>query len=370
MELLTVFSATPVSFHRYSSMSSRRITHAVPIFEKDTRRPIHIRIGSNPSIIIVPYGFFMGIGFAALVFVSLTFGAPSHHGFKSLSYALNLTLFSAVLFARLLSIIMEDGVAMIITRPVPTLLRPGFWLHGGIFGAAAGASLAWKLGHVESFSMFSGSLAVGLPLYETFSRIGCHTYGCCYGRVAELSNNDSFTSQTLWRLLPFPAVRYSHPTHYAVTRLNPSLLDKPLVPIQLISAALFLLLFLFVSLPIVCITTVELAGSTTLVCHAAVRLITEAYRADYRGQEGRRLSMTGKMALIQALAGVVWLFCSLKVAWQPHYGEQHVGSPYMLGGVQERVQKSVFAVAFGIAVYGVHIGEVGAWAITQGKEQR
>lgn len=321
-------------------------------------RPIHFRIGTNPSIIIVPYGLFMGIGFAALVFISLTIGASSQEGLERLSSALNLTLVSAVAFARLLSIVMENDMAELRTQPLRTILRPGFWLHGGLFGATVGALLAYKLGYVENFPLFAASLAIGLPLYEAFSRIGCHTYGCCYGRVAESSDRIA-QPRALWRLLPYPAIRYSHPSHYAATRINPSLLHKPLIPIQLISATLFFLLFIGISLPIARYTTVELAGAATLVCHAATRLITETYRADYRGREGWWLSTTGKLALIQASSGMAWLV-SILLAEEGVRVASHLGQFGWLSN-QGRVRRSLFAAALGMLVYGIHVGEIGSW---------
>ena len=101
--------------------------------------------------------------------MSLAFDTPSHNDARSLSYALYFTLLSTILFAHLLSIIMEDSVASIMTQPV--YMSPGFWLHGELLDAIAGALLAWKLSYVKDFSMFVGSLMMGLLLYEMFLRI-------------------------------------------------------------------------------------------------------------------------------------------------------------------------------------------------------
>jgi prolipoprotein diacylglyceryltransferase len=357
--------------NRYRAHTPSDVSHLKPVTsqllqvpadpKQEWSRPVQLRIGRNPPIIIIPYGLFMGIGFAALVLVSLSIGAPSDQGLEDLSFALNLTLVYAVLCARLLSITMDDGFSALVSCPIRTLLRPGFWLHGGLFGATAGAVFAYKLGYVHDFPVFVGSLAIGLPLYETFSRIGCHTYGCCYGRVAD----HAVQSGTLWRLFPYPPVRYSHPTDYAATRANPRLLHQPLIPIQLISATLFLLLFLGIALPLAHYTSVEVAGATTLICHAGLRVITEAYRADYRGREGQWLSVTGKMALVQAKGAMAWLVSSLTAhggMQRTRWLEQLEPSNFL---AKERLLGPLFAATLGVVVYGVHVGDIGSWVETK-----
>lgn len=243
---------------------------------------------------------------------------------------------------------MEDGLERLLAHPFRTIFRPGFWLHGGLLGAAFGAVVAQQLGYVPSLPLFAASLAVGLPLYETFSRIGCHTYGCCYGPRASASVHP------LWRLFPFPAATYDHLTDYAVTRLEPKLLGQPLVPIQLISAALFFLLFACVSLPLAIYTTPQLAGAATLVCHAAVRLGTETCRADYRG--GGAVSATGKMAFVQAAGAAMWLAYVLCV------GSSTVVELDLHDILSvERWQTCAMAAVLGIVAYGVHVDEIGTW---------
>ncbi|KAJ7075736.1 hypothetical protein B0H15DRAFT_649864 [Mycena belliarum] len=208
-------------------------------------RSAHLRIPMRPVVIIVPYGAFMGLGFAALVFTTLTIAPGSREESALLSHALRITILLAIFFARAFSLVMEDGMARLRVQPLRTIFRPGFWLHGGLFGAGVGALVAQMAGYVPDFRLFAASLAVGLPVYEMFSRIGCHSYGCCYGCPVEPIQGlpSSPRSRLLWRAFPYSAVTYDHPTDYAVTRAEPRLLRQPLIPIQLISATLFLLLF-------------------------------------------------------------------------------------------------------------------------------
>ncbi|KAJ7775664.1 hypothetical protein DFH07DRAFT_952055 [Mycena maculata] len=276
----------------------------------------------------------MGMGFAALVFTAFTRSSQSPAETGSLKVALHITLVAAIAGARLLSIIMDDGLVRLRSHPLRTIFRPGFWLHGGLFGAAGGVVFTYWLGHVPDLPRFAASLAVGLPIYEAFSRIGCHTYGCCYGRCAA-----SPPKHPLWRLFPFAPVRYDHPRDYAATRLEPQLLGQPLIPIQLISAMLFLFLFACVSLPLALCTMAQLAGATTLGLHAAWGL-----------------SFTGRLALVQAAGSAVWLARILRTTSSMPVSLD-VGD--MLAG--ERLETCAAAALVGIIAYGIHVDEIGTW---------
>ncbi|KAJ7277547.1 hypothetical protein C8J57DRAFT_187026 [Mycena rebaudengoi] len=343
LSLYALFCAAYV-FRQCRSLRARNLSRPtspshIPIeLDGPTPRSAHIRIPSKPPVIIVPYGALMGAGFAALTFTSLTIATTSRGESILLSHALILTLGAAIFSARVFSIVMEDGFNTLI---------------------AVGAIIAWQMGYVPDFPLFASSLAVGLPLYETFSRVGCHTYGCCYGcSVISIPGIPSATrSRLLWRMFPLAAVTYDHPTDYAVTRAEPKLLGQPLIPIQLISAALFLLQFLCISLPLAVYCSPLLSGAVTLVLHSAIRLIIETCRADYRGTRTRWLSTTGKIAVTQAamamtaVAYLVW-------ARIPHATVFAEWSTVLEDG---RLPTCITAMAMGIVVYGVHVEEIGKW---------
>ncbi|KAJ6544375.1 hypothetical protein B0H19DRAFT_1267650 [Mycena capillaripes] len=132
-------------FRQYCSIRDHRLSRPpspshIPIeLDGPSPRSVHLRIPTKPVIIVVPYGVLMGLGFAALVFTSLTIAPTSREESVLLSQALRITLFSAIFFARVFSLFMEDGIAQLIAHPLRTIFRPGFWLHGGLFGAAVGA---------------------------------------------------------------------------------------------------------------------------------------------------------------------------------------------------------------------------------------
>ncbi|KAF7354588.1 Phosphatidylglycerol--prolipoprotein diacylglyceryl transferase [Mycena sanguinolenta] len=363
LSLYTAFCAVYV-FRQCSNIRARRLSRPpspshIPIeLDGPPPRSIHLRISTRPEIILVPYGVLMGLGFAALVFTSLTIAPASKEESALLSRALGITIISAIFFARVFSLVMEDGVLKLVKQPIRTVFRPGFWLHGGLFGAAVGGIISYYIGYVPNFTLFAASLAIGLPLYETFSRIGCHTYGCCYGcPVESMHRLSSPKPHSLWRMFPYAAVTYNHPRDYAVTRAEPKLLGQPLLPIQLISATIFFLLFAFVSLPLAVYGSAEIAGAVTLAGHAAVRLVTETCRADYRGQSNGPISTTGRMAVLQgaiAVAAVVYIL--LQDSFHP-IGFADWSNVFDDG----RLPSSVMAVAVGTVVYGLHVDEIGTW---------
>ena len=149
-----------------------------------------------------------------------------------------------------------------------------------------------------------------------------------------------------------------------VTRAEPKLLCQPLLPIQLISATLFFLLFALVALPLVTFAPPELAGAVTLAAHAAIRLLTETGRADYRGPSNGWISATGRMALIQGLVAIVALVYDVLAA-------EHTSRPVAFADWASvfddgRLNTAAMAAAVGSVVYGIHVEEIGSWIPERG----
>lgn len=212
------------------------------------------------------------------------------------------------------------------------------------------------------------ALGITLPLFETFSRLGCHSYGCCFGRRLSPSEISGTLRPFIWRFLPVPIAQYNSHAAAAV-RLHPELRSKPLFPIQLISAALFALQFTGIMMLLLtgCMS-ITYAGWSSLVLHAVVRIITEQFRGDFRGDIGDRDG--GSITITSALAGVQVLIGSLGIAVirngkAPHLegrfaqvGWDKVGSVLMDRNV---FYCASFAFALGFTVYGYNFRKIGAW---------
>ncbi|KAF9266916.1 hypothetical protein L218DRAFT_1074761 [Marasmius fiardii PR-910] len=332
-------SETPEKF----SKASPEVTWSV----EATHQPYHITIiAFGTRWFFTIYGIFMGMGLAALT-ATATILCPSLE-----PESMALVISSAVLGARLFSLVFEDGLKQFFHAPLPTLFRPGFWLHGGIVGAVFTSIYLAYTGTIPDIITLWGSLAVGLPLFEFFSRIGCHCYGCCYGRPF-IAGDLSKTGTVFWYL--FPPVVHSHASSSALSRVRPSWVGVPLIPIQLASAAGFLGLF-FCTVPLIAIleVSVPVTGCIVLIGHSFFRFFTERFRGDYRGEgvKGIRwFTTTGLMALLQltvAASLLIWMVLTRDLTATVNLGE-----PSM--------KMVSFSFSLGALVFGIHKGKIGYW---------
>lgn len=99
------------------------------------------------------------------------------------------------------------------------LMSGGIVFYGGLIGGVAGGILGCKLAHVRVENALYAILPT-VPLGQAFGRIGCFLAGCCYGRETDL---------------PIGAI-YTAP-------IGGAPVGTPLLPVQLMEAALCLLLF-------------------------------------------------------------------------------------------------------------------------------
>ena len=315
-----------------------------------SHKPPHIRVHTSnfhlgTDIIFTLYGVFMGIGFAFLsAVVLLLIPSPG-----TLS-ALPVIQLVAILGARVASLVFEDGIVAFLHSPVTTLLRPGFWLHGGIVGAVIGIYYCHAWGMIDDLWIFSGAMGVALPVYETASRIGCYFYGCCFGRI--LSAVEIERSQTSWLHL--------QPVIYASSsRIPDTYAGKPLFPVQLYSAFLFLLLSLGV-IPLTWFMSTSFVGFFTIAVHAVIRLHTETHRADYRGAVSWSLSATGKFAVGQLVVGLVGAGIFSEINSNGYVGSKNVTplSMHVLSGM-DMLGAMLITFGMGFTFYGIHRGEIG-----------
>ena len=62
-----------------------------------------------------------------------------------------------------------------------SLIFGGQVFYGGLFGGIAVAGIFAKITKLENFSSYADIMAVGVPFFHFFGRIGCFMGGCCYG---------------------------------------------------------------------------------------------------------------------------------------------------------------------------------------------
>ena len=104
--------------------------------------------------------------------------------------------------------------------------------------------------------------------------------------------------------------------------------------------------------------SIPFTGIVILAIHAAIRLHTESYWADYRGSISWSLSATGKFAVGQIVVGLVGagFFFSSVDEHNAALSVHHIFDADVL-----RVVWITFGVGF--VLYGVHRGEIGKWVV-------
>lgn len=157
----------------------------------------------------------------------------------------------------------------------------GFVFYGGVVGAAAAAVIYCRAEHIDIDEMSRWVMPV-LPLVHAFGRIGCFCMGCCYGISSE----------------HFGIVFHSSP-------IAPN--GVPLVPVQLMEAALEFALFAVMACMAIRGARGRSITALWLTCYGITRFMLEFLRGDaYRGSVGA-LSISQVISLFIAGAGAALL---------------------------------------------------------------
>ena len=193
---------------------------ASAVLSRIGERVIFLRVG---NLVVVTFGILAGIGtLLAFSWMSVLWVGQGLTARHLLGIGVGggvLTLFGSWFAALLLD------HRLLLARPLEALWRPAFVSWGGIVGAllALGIGAAWS--HFDLLLLLDG-FARGAPLGHAIGRIGCLTYGCCFGR------------ETRGRL----AITYTHPQSKAVrvgllhgVRLHPAPLYEAILDLFLFS---------------------------------------------------------------------------------------------------------------------------------------
>lgn len=241
--------------------------------------PILFKVG---SFTIYTYGFFVFLGVLCGYFFCLKQASRDN---------INKNVFSDIIFWMLVFSFIGARIFYIFTdfrsfllNPLEILLsRSGFVFYGGvIFGVITLYVLA-KL-HKIKFLKLSDIIASGVPLAHAFGRLGCFSYGCCYGRPTESAIGVLFPKNC--------------PAGFA---------GVPVIPTQLIEAFfLFLLFFILIFLK----KRKKFDGQILafyLIFYSAIRFVIEFFRGDPRGNVFF-LSFSQFIAIIIIIFGIFLYF--------------------------------------------------------------
>ena len=194
----------------------------------------HVVLYKGKNFQIVTYGFLYGI--AALVvsqmFYTLWFSqnGPLSQGFL-LYISIAIPLFT-VLFSKLIYLLYN--LKRLMKTPLQVLNETGYAFFGGFFGIFLAVYLGEQWFYPGRFLNILDFVFLSLPLGQILQRIGCLTYGCCYG--------DFYDGPI--------AIHYTNPDAKAYKQVG----ERSLHPTQIYSiiknVALFtVLLTMFITLP-------------------------------------------------------------------------------------------------------------------------
>jgi prolipoprotein diacylglyceryl transferase len=287
--------------------------------------------------IFVTYGVLAGFAFFVGWSTGLWFSAMNGMDTHRIGMFYLFGMLPAVLIgARGLNVLLEWR--QLLRKPLQTLVKPGFMLHGGVLGGAAGL-LAYSLATGNSYLRLLDAAAFALPLGEAVCRLGCYVYGCCWGRPT----NNGF------------GVSYTSP-HAKVVRFVPDLCGVKIHPAQIYAVVLYLAQFSIFYMLLPHKLFDGMFAAIYLISHAIIRFCLERFRGDDRGKVGR-VTVTDIYSLLYIPLGIlVWIVGSagtktpldLGIRWT-QVASDPVIIPVVVVGVV-----AMFA-------FGLHYKQVGSW---------
>lgn len=300
-------------------------------------KTILLRVG---DWIIVTYGLIAGIAFF-VGFTTMTWymGMVGSDPATIASYYIFFQLPAILMVSRLTSIMLEWRE--LFRRPMQTLLKPGYMLHGGIFGgmlAMVGYSL---LGGAPLLALFDAA-GFAMPLGEAICRLGCYVYGCCWGKPTESRFGVAYTSP-----------------HSKVLRFRPELQGVKIHPTQIYALTAHLVQFtiFYALLPYKMFD--GMFAALYLITHPIIRFAIEKFRQDDRGKVGS-WTHTNLYSLIMIGLG---LLC---VAWGLSSAGTNLGINVHFRYIHtvmttDAVPYYVLSFVAATAAFGVHYKAVGSW---------
>jgi len=223
-------------------------------------------------------------------------------------------------------------------NPLRAILKPGFMLQGGIIGGATAMLIGSSMNGIDPLLLLD-TAAFTMPLSEALGRLGCHLYGCCWGRPTR----------------SFPGLRYRD-RDSKVLRCCPELHNVPLHAAPLYTAVVSLGLFIAFTMMLEMPRNLGVYAATYLCVHPILRFGLEHFRDDDRGRFGS-LTHSKIYAILLFIAG-----CGVFYVSQSHgVSAQFDPSVSFWTTTREQFWPLLGIAVSGFFVFGVHRGKVGTW---------
>lgn len=182
-----------------------------------------------------------------------------------------------VLFKNLSEFSFSEIISLLIT------CLGGMVFYGGFIGACVGILLYTKFLKKIGRSLAFDLLAVAMPLFHVFGRIGCFFGGCCYGKEWSWG----FTSHG--------------------NTLVPEINDVVRIPVQLIEASCNLIIFLLILFLYFKLEQRGILIYIYMIIYSVTRFILEFYRGDEIRGELFSLSTSQWISIILFLFSIIKL---------------------------------------------------------------
>lgn len=201
------------------------------------------------------YGLFCTLGMVVAALVGMLICRKRKIPIFDLVSSAVYVFIGGMIGSKLLFLIVSIKTIIEYRIPFVNLIMGGFVFYGGLIGGALGLFIYVKQYKLK-LSEFLDVYAVCLPLGHALGRVGCFFGGCCYG----IPHNSPIS------------VIYKHTE--GATPLN-----TPLLPIQLIEAAV-LFVFFIIMLILFLKTNICVLPAIYLCMYAIARFVLEFFRGD------------------------------------------------------------------------------------------
>lgn len=225
-------------------------------------------------------------------------------------------------------------------NPKKHLVETAFYNQGGQFGVLVGTIWISITSKIDFFACMDITLTASC-IAAAFGRIGCYSYGCCHGRPTASRFSTIYTNPDS-----------------KVLRIFPELLNVPLTPTQLVSAAFNFFLFGTMASILALSPKAGIASAYCIITYNLFRIYIEKYRISVINISERTENMRlfQRMASFLSLSGIIYL---LFVLWIPSNRLAFVAPLTMGKYFSEHVfqPQGILALSFVFFVY------IGAWGI-------
>jgi phosphatidylglycerol:prolipoprotein diacylglycerol transferase len=292
------------------------------------------------SWIFVTYGLFVAAAFLWQFVGGLAYAAMAGRALRPVAlFYLLLFWPSVVVGGRLLSALLHPRRLWL--EPRRALLEPGYMLHGGVLGGLV-STVLWALATGRPVLGELDAIAFAAPLTESWCRLGCLLYGCCWGRPTSCRLGMAYSSRDA-----------------KVLRVRPHLRGVALHPVQLYTAGVHAAQFVALVLLATVARFDGLVVGFYLATHSVARWVLERYRADDRGVLVGCVSMTAVYAGITLVLG----FGIITVGAHGSTTSLHTPEPQWWTVLANPMiaALTLLSTLLVAAAFGIHRHRVGSW---------